>query len=237
MIYRLLILIVALNSVNSYSQFDEKRFSLGINGIYTTTAKIYLSPNSSNQILRNSFFPIEHIYNYGADLRYRLSDKIVVSLNAEYMKAENPGPNLHAFVGTSSVTLNIIDGFILIPVELSLFYLLPFSTQKFKFLMGGGGGMYIGEHLRHFGDAQVSPVSHNLAFGIQVGLSVDYLFLPNLSVRTEMKFRDPQFTATSRYHSREVVYNNSTITLAQDQFESKINVDGISFSAGLAFHF
>ncbi len=52
-----------------------------------------------------------------------------------------------------------------------------------------------------------------------------------------MKFRDPQFTVKSKYSKKEVNYNGNIIRIAQDTFDSKINVDGVTFILGLAFHF
>jgi outer membrane protein W len=220
-----------------YSQYNNKLFSIGVNGIYTTTAKIYLSPNSSDPFLRNNFFPLESIFNGGVDFRYQFTEKIILSLSTEYMKAAEPGYNLTAFSDNSTVTVYVQDGFIMIPLELSAFYLLPFSTENFKFLMGAGGGFYFGEHVREFGDAEIKNENRRLAYGIHVAITVDYLVSSSFSFRTEMKFRDPQFIVTSRYVNRQVNYMGKEIELAQESFESKINIDGVTFMFGIAFHF
>lgn len=231
----LAIIILVLNS-GVFAQFN-KTFGVSVNAVYNTSAQIYLSPNSSDIILRNNSFLIENILNPSVDFRYKLSESIILGFNTEYMVSTSNGPNLTVFVGNSTVTINVEDGFRLIPLELSAYYLLPFSTEQFKFLMGGGLGYYVGSHIRKFGDVEVSNAERKIAYGIHVSISMDYLIKDFISVRGEMKFRDPQFSVKSKYSKKEVNYDGQIIRLAQDTFDSKINVDGVTFILGLAFHF
>jgi outer membrane protein W len=236
MIYKYLPVIFLLTTF-SFAQYNGKDFSIAVNGVYTTTAKIYLTPNSSDPVLRNNSFPLEDILNPSIDFRYRLTNQLLVGLNTEYMVASAMGSNLTVFTGNNTERITIEDGFKLIPIELSLHYLIPFSTESFKFLMGAGFGYYIGEHLRKIGDAEALISSRKIAYGIHVSISLDYLLKDNISIRTEMKFRDPQFSVTSIYNKNTATYNGRTIRLAQDSFDSKINVDGVTFIIGGAFHF
>jgi hypothetical protein len=221
----------------SFSQYNGNNFSIGLNAVYTTTAKVYLNPNSSDITLRNQYFLLEDIINPSADIRYRLSEPLIIGLNVEYMTKTDFGSSLRVFINNTVSTIEVEEGFMLIPVELSLYYLLPFSTESFKFLMGGGGGYYFGEHIRKFGDAEVESIERKAAFGIHVSISMEYLLRDNLGLRTEMRFRDPQFNLTSRYTKEQVNYNGTTINLTQNNFSSKINVDGVTFVLGAVFNF
>jgi len=229
--------VIIIISVPVCAQFNGNRFSVSVNAVYTTSAKIYLSPNSSDEIIRNSSFPLTDIVNPSIDIRYRLYDEVIIGLSTEYMKHAQFGKNLTVFVGNNTQTINVEDGFELIPIELSIHYLMPFSTEKFKFLMGGGGAYYIGSQIRKFGDEDISNIERKAAFGIQVSVGMEYLVRSNISVRTEMKFRDPQFTVKSKYNKQQVQYFGRTITLAQDTFDSKINVNGVTFIAGISYQF
>lgn len=221
-----------------YPQLNGKKFNISVNGIYTTSAKIYLNPNSSDILLRNNSFPLENIFNYGIDVRYHLLDEILFGLSGEYMTKSATGRNLTVFSGTGqTLTIPVEDGFNMIPVELTAYYLLPFSSENFRFLMGGGLGFYFGEHTRTFGDANVENIGRKLAYGLHVTISADFMLRDNISIRGEMKFRDPQFRVTSKYNKKEVQYEGTTIRLGTETFESKINVDGVAFIAGLAFYF
>ena len=230
-------LVILFISVPAFAQFNGNHFSVSVNAVYTTGAKIYLSPNSSDEILRNNSFPLTDIVNPSIDVRYRIYDDVIIGLGTEYMKHSQYGKNLTVFYGNNTETIEVEDGFTLIPIEFSVHYLMPFSTEKFKFLMGGGGAFYIGSHIRKFGDEDVSNIERKAAFGIQVSIGMDYLVKSNISIRTEMKFRDPQFTVKSKYNKHEVQYYGRTITLAQESFDSKINVDGVTFIAGISYQF
>lgn len=221
----------------SFAQFNGNKFSIGINAVYTTTARVYLYPNSSDVTLRNDYFLLKDIFNPALDIRYRLADPLIIGLNIERMRKTAVGPNLNVFFGTSTASVNVEDGFSLIPIELSLYYILPFSTERFKFLMGGGGGYYIGEHIRKFVDAEIENVERKAAYGIQVSVSMEYLLRSNIAILTEMKFRDPQFSLKSKYTKDTVIYQGSTVHLTQEVFDSKINVDGVTFILGMAINF
>ena len=210
---------------------------IGVNGVYTTSAQIYLYPNSSDVVLRNTSFPLSSIVNPGIFFRYRLSDDLIMGFNTEYMTKSENGNNLTAFSDNKTVTINVKDGFLMIPFELSLYYLLPFSTESFKFLMGGGGAYYFGKQTRNFGNASIKSSETHIAYGIQVSISMDYLIDNNLSIQGSMKFRDPQFTVKNIYDRKTVNYNGSIIYLAQDSFVSKINVNGVTFVIGAAYSF
>jgi hypothetical protein len=232
-----LVLLFLFCSQFLFSQFNGNRFSVGINGVYTTTARVYLNPNSSDVTLRNQYFLLEDILNPALEIRYRLTDPLIIGVNIEKMKKTKIGPNLRVFFGSTTREIDIEDGFNMIPVELTLYYLLPFSTEKFKFLMGGGGGYYFGGHIRKFGDAEIENVERKAAYGIHVSISMEYLVRQNIVIHTEMKFRDPQFSLKSRYTKDSVNYQGVTIQLPQELFDSKINVDGVTFVIGAAINF
>ena len=180
---------------------------------------------------------MEDIFSPGIDIRYRISEPVILGLNVEYMKATETAPNLNVFLGGSVVTIDVEDGFKMFPFELTAYYLLPFSTRVFKFLMGGGIGYYRGEFVRKLGNAEVISSQKETSLGIHVSVSADYVLINNVAVRFQMKFRDPQFTVTSHYNQVEVEYEDNIIILPEGSFDTKINVDGITFMLGAAFQF
>ncbi len=234
---KLFLLILSINITCAFAQYNGKSFSIGLNGVYTTSAKIYLNPYSSDQILRNSSFPLADIFNPAITFRYRLNHDILFGFSTEYMKKSASGSNLTVIQGIKTRDISVDDGFVLIPLEFSIYYFLPFSTDRFKFLMGGGFGIYFGKQTRSFGDESISTINRKFAYGINVSISMDYILYDNISIHSEMKFRDPQFNVTSQYAKQQVNYMGSIVTVAQDTFDSKINVDGVTFLAGIAFMF
>jgi hypothetical protein len=218
-------------------QYNGNDFSIGVYGVYTTSASIFLNPNASDVVIRNQAFVLEDILNPAADIRVRVSEPLIIGLNIEYIEKTESSPNLTAFVGGSVVRLKVEDGFNLIPVELTAYYVLPFSTEGWKFLMGGGLGYYNGEFIRKVADTEVSTVQREAEFGIQVSASMDFVPINQIVIRFQMKFRDPEFTVTSQYDQQEIDYQGHTILLPGDSFDTKINMDGITFMLGAAVQF
>ena len=232
-----LLLIFFIVSIPVFAQYNGSKFSFGINTLYTTTSKVFLFPNSSDEILRNSSNDVDKIFDYGIEFRYRFSDDLIFGLNAEYMKATETGINITGFLGNSTVAIKAEDGFELIPVELSVYYVLPFSTDNFKFLMGGGGAIYFGNHIRKVGTVEVNNLTRNFSYGIHVSISMEYLVQPHISIQAGLKFRDPDFRLTSQYTSSSVLIGGNVITFPQDKFDSRINVDGVTFTLGVYYDF
>ncbi len=235
MIRTIILLIVFTSSV--YSQYNGYDFGISSSLVYTTSADIYLNPNSTDPFVRNHSFPISDIINPAIELRYRLSEPLIVGVGTEYMITKQIGRNLIVFEGNNEISLETEDGFIFVPIELSLYYQMPFSTQNFKFLMGGGAGFYIGEFSRTFGDTEISTLEKQTAFGVHVSVSMEYLVIDRLGLRLEMKFRDPEFKSKSKYDSNIVNYNGNLITILRDTFDTRVNVNGIAFILGAAFYF
>lgn len=218
-------------------QYNGNDISIGVYGFYTTSASVFLNPNASDIVVRNGSFLIEDIWNPGVDIRFRVSEPLILGLNIEYIRITRSAPNLNVFLGGSVVTLLVDDGFKLIPVELTAYYLLPFSTEGFKFLMGGGLAYYNGEFIREIGKTEVKNITKEAAFGIHVSISMDYVPINYVALRFQMKFRDPQFTVSSQYEQQEIEYEGNIIILPEGSFNTKINLDGLTFMLGVAFQF
>lgn len=225
-----------LFTITSLAQFGENNLGIAVNAVYTTSADIFLNPNASNLDVRNKSYTLENIWNPSLDIRYRLSDEFIIGLNVEYVNKTNEAPNLTAFIYNQVVVLEVEDGFKVIPIELTIHYFFPFSTEDFKFLMGGGLGYYRGEFVRKFNDVELEVVQRKIALGIHVSASMDYMFYKNLSARFEMKFRNPQYNVKSKYTKNEVTYQGNTIQLPDDAFETKIDVEGLTFVLGLVIN-
>ena len=220
-----------------FAQFNSQKFGLAFNGIYTTSTDIFLNPNSSDPVVRNQPFTLEDIFSYGLDLRYRFSESVLFGISSEYINKTKTASNMIVFVGSQVLRVDAEDGFQLIPVEVTGYYYLPFSTENFKFVMGGGLGYYYGKFTRKFAGSETVVQKRKFSTGIHVSASMDYMILQNVSARFELKFRDPEFKTISKYSITEVNYNGNTVFLSDEDFETKVNVNGITFILGLVYQF
>lgn len=219
-----------------YGQYENNDWGLSFNLNYTTTSKLYPFPNAIDSELRDQNVSIDDISSYSIELRYRISENFIIGLGTEYL--QKTGSTRFTIGSPSgSIRTDITEGYSVIPIDFTAYYLLPFSTDHFLFYMGGGAGLYIGHHIRKFGGVETETVSREPAYGIHVNIGMDYLIKNFLSVRGEMKFRDPQFELKSKYNKDEVVLNGITYKIAQSEFDSKVNIDGVTFSIGLVLHF
>lgn len=231
-----IIFLIFISSLN-LAQYNGKDFSVFVGIDYTTSAQIFLNPNSSDIILRNQSFEIANLYGSTIDFRYRLTDAIIVGLSSEYLSKSETARNLTVFAGSQVIKLEVEDGVIFIPLEALVHYHMPFSTELFKFTMAAGFGMYYGEQTRTFGDTKIINIEKDIVFGLLVAMGMEYFPVDRIGIRLEMKFRDPEIKAKNKYKKTVVNYKGTEVTLLQDEFDSKINLDGISFLLGVTFQF
>jgi hypothetical protein len=215
------------------SQFYGSNFNFAVSYNYTATSKFFLQPNSADPILRTEYESLDGIYNISFELRYRVIDQMIIGLGSEYIKKTHTNRN---FI-LEGDRINIVEGYELIPVELNIYYELPFSTEKFKFFMGGGGGLYFGKHLREFGDIEFVDNGSKIGYGINVAVGMDYLINELISIRGQMRFRDPELILNSRYSAPAVNYGDKKYLIPDSGFSSKVNIDGVTFTIGLAISF
>ncbi|HMN48566.1 MAG TPA: OmpW family outer membrane protein [Ignavibacteriaceae bacterium] len=237
MIFRTIIIFLFITSSLIFSQHNGKNFSLFAGVDYITTAQIFLNPNTSDIILKNKSFEITNLYSPVIDFRYKINDDLILGISSEYISKSQKGRNLLVNEGSQQLALEVDDGVEFIPIEISAYYFLPFSTNQFKFTMGAGAGYYFGKQTRKFGDTEIEKISSKTTLGILVSVGMEYLLFENLGLRFDMKFRDPEITLSNKYLNNIVNYKGSVIKLAKDTFDSKINLDGISFLIGAAFQF
>ena len=228
-IYIIALFIILLAGRNVFAQYENPNFSVSFNYSYTTSSKLYLFPNAQDLILRNQFVEMDGARSFGIDLRYKISEPLLIGISSEILK----NTTSHREFSVGGFIIDVEDGFELIPIELSLYYRIPFSSEKFNFYMGGGVGFYIGRQVRNFSDVSVTDVGNEIFYGIQVSTGMDYVVNSFISIRTELRFRDPEFDMKSKYSKQVFDFNGRTLLLSKETFETKANVDGITFMIGI----
>ena len=209
------------------AQANGKDFGISFNLNYTTTSQLYLQPDSPDLILRGTHQNLDDIYSYSIDVRYQVSESIILGIGSESIKK-----TFDNSINLGGIRALMRDGYKMIPIEFSAYYLIPFSTERFKFYMGGGFGLYIGEQIRELGDVSISNESKKIGYGINVSIGMDFLVNQFLSIRTQMRFRDPEFEMESKYSDTTVNYNGKSYILPSEKFITKVNIDGITFAIG-----
>jgi hypothetical protein len=101
--------------------------------------------------------------------------------------------------------------------------------------IGGGVGAYIGTRTLNVSGAEAPQQNKPVSYGIHVETNFDYLVLPRLYARAEMRFRDPEFTTESKFEQQATQSNGVLILLPKEPFRARINVNGLTFGFGLVF--
>lgn len=235
-VYRNIVLLFFIFIINTPAQYSDNQFGLSLSWNYTTTARLFLNPNAIQKVIREENIEIEDIYSGAVELRYRLSESVMVGIGTEYIDKKSKFRNI---VGSPPQLsgIEVSEGFKLIPIEISGYYFIPFSTESLKFYMGGGLGVYFGTYIRNFLDVGLETVDRQFSWGIHGRLGMDYMVTRFFSVRGEMKFRDPEFEITSKYNKERFIYQNNAISLPQEPFTTKVNIDGVTFAINAVLHF
>lgn len=232
-----IIFLIIFFNCNFYAQSKGEGFSLNVGLGLISSSKIFPNPNSSNLIERNKSFEITNILSPTFEIKYSFNEEVSIGLSSEYASKMKKGNFVTALSGSQIVELESEDGFIFIPIELSVYQTLPFSTENFKFNIGGGLGYYIANLKRNFGDTKISTVESSPVFGIQVSASMEYKLLEYLGLYLQTKYRAPEIKVSSRYDKNTIEYKGKTITILQDTFDSKISVNGVVLVIGLTYNF
>lgn len=217
------------------SAAQDRIRTLSVKGMYTSSSRLFPTPEAADEIARHRYNSLDHIFGYGADIRYGLPNiNVILGLTVEYL--EKSGDFFTQYERNDETFLvPTIDGYHILPVELTGYFLIPISSERIQFYIGGGVGVYFGRRMYEIGDARSESLERSVYPGIHVLSGLDYYFHPRIGLRAEMKFRDPDIETRNRFTEDSVVYEGEQFNLPDGDVPSRINVDGIAFSLALIF--
>jgi opacity protein-like surface antigen len=196
----------------------------------TTSSQLYTNPDSPNPIERAAFTLLENQFGGGLEVKHTFPElNLAFSISADYIQASSSGQ--------TEGRVPYEDGYKVIPVELTAYFIIPISGPSVQVFMGGGAGAYVGERTYSLAGVAAQPVDARTGFGIHVLGGASYRLTEVLSITGEMKFRDLQFDATNAFATEQIVYAGRVIDVSTEPFHSTIQTDGIVFHLGVAFSF
>jgi hypothetical protein len=208
----------------------ERPFTITLKGTLTTSSQLFPNPDSPDPLERAEFVPLENQFGMGLEVRYAFPEtRLAASLSAEYLEASSSGM-------TESL-IPFTDGYRVIPVELTAFFLIPISGPSLDVYMGGGIGAYIGERTYSLAGVDAPAVEHRTGVGIHVLGGVTVRLNEMFGVTGEMKFRDLQFDAANEFPVSRIYHDGRVIEVSTDAFSSQVHTDGVIFQLGLAVAF
>jgi len=202
-------------------------------GLLTTSSKIYPNPDNPSFDLRTLTTPFTSVFGAGAEFRLQqYGDHWYIYLAVEYLSQIKSELKLNS-IQNPPRRVPVDEGYRIIPIELGGQLFIPLGSQTWRLSMGGGIGAYHTERIFSIAGAASNSVGNMYAFGIHVSVNAEYAILPGIAVAVGVKFRDPEIDVRNEFASDSVVYNNEVIVLPKGEIPSRINVDGMTLSAGV----
>lgn len=222
--------IVLLNIVLALTLLgNEHTLSFSLKGTFTTSTRFLYNINNPNVYSESR--TITSNFGYGADVRWNiLWDRFFLGFSTEKISALQTTPVIYPQFDELRVPYK--EGFELLAVELSGYFVVPISSEHVKFYLGGGFGTYDGK--RSFSVAEVSSetISSKSYIGIHVMTGVDYEIHSRIGLRFEIKFRDPHFDVTSKFDQQSVNYLGYQVQLPSEE-TVKVNLFGVNYVGGV----
>ena len=211
-----------------------ERFSLAVTGSCTTDTRFLYNIDQPTESINDRYFS----YNFGFGLNARwlaYRDDILIGINVE--KIRSVEQSLETLIDRGfQYLVPVEEGFVVYPVEVTGYFVIPFSTDDVRAYLGGGIGWYFGERIYSLGQASTVTVNSPMGFGIHVLTGADFRVSPSVSIRGELKFRDPQFDSVNSFDAATTTYAGVRILLPQTPAKTRVNLIGITYGLGLVFH-
>ncbi len=231
-------LIILFSIAEAQAQADEsfEANRIQIEGFidYTTSARIYPASRDADPSINSDYNSFSGFLTPGGDIRIVLSRSNAVGVTIQYLKTQQTIYNIYGYNQTGQyVGVPVNDGFSFWTLELNGYFNIPILGDRWNIYLGGGPALYFGKRNLQIGNAEaVTPLV--TTGGIQVSAGVTFKFAEHIGIRSEMKFRSPEFNTTSSFNSLSTIFNGLEVSLPKTQY-GKVNIDGDDFTLGLFF--
>lgn len=210
---------------------QESEITLILFGNLTADGTISPFTSSTSLLAPSLSYTVSNAFGGGVELQYRFpGSNIAVSASVEVSMATEE----QSIAVSSGAYLPVEDGWRVMPVELTGYFILPASGRVFRLYMGGGGGAYFGRRVYRLAGVEAPTVQSTPGFGIHALVGGGYRLTEKFAIYGEMKFRDVQFESTNQFATDRVQSGGTTIIVGRRPFESSIHIDGMVFQIGVA---
>ncbi len=232
---RVKVLILPLLLISDVLLSQPKKM-IGLNLNYVLSAFVYPNVISSDRGLREISNEVNSWVGFSADFRGEFAEGYLAGLSFEIVNKKVPDALIRRISG-QTVRIPVEDRYTIYIVELSVFFVAPFSSQKLNVYIGGGIGAYKGKFEKSILNAKSEIQRSPINIGIHVMSGLQYNFAKNLSLRGELKFRDPIVEVESRFKNAQIEYSGYILQIDPTPFRTRVNFDTMTFMLGLVFSF
>jgi hypothetical protein len=218
----------ALMLLCTVARAQDRSIAVVLRGNFTTESELFPDSDSPDPVARARSVLFEDILGAGIEIRYfPPGTNLAVGLSADYLRTTSA-----LRVSGIPASVPAENGFQVVPVEVTGYFLIPVSSSSFGVYMGGGVGGYFGRRIYRIAGVEAVPLSRGAGFGIHVLGGVQLQLSGPVSLFAEMKFRDVQFRTTTVFPVSQTVYDGIFVSLDRNPRISTVHVDGVVFQIG-----
>jgi len=212
-------------------------FSIMPKMIYISSATVQLFPFSKDQFERSFTEELSGGYGYGISFRKKLlREDLSFGLSTEYIKIVDSELTQTFDNDTVRYRARVTEELSMIPIELTGYFNIPNFSEDLKIYLGGGVGVYFGDRKRTVIDIQSKTISKQAGFSFVILSGLEYKFTKAFSGVFEIRFRQAEYSVKSEYPVSNIKINGTSFPLDKN-LNSKIFVDGLKLSLGIAYNF
>jgi outer membrane protein W len=225
------LLAFVLGTTVCYSQDEAWKFTVGLKGTYTSSAKLYLNPEGTTPESRTEHLKFSPLFGGGLELRVeRTDEKFFFVVSTEYLAAHTKEEDLVAMSSSTNTTV-IDDGLFIIPIEVTANVYIPLGSDRFRAAMGAGLGAYYGERMLEVGGVKSTSVRSTIGYGMNIRAVLEYQIRTGMHVSFDLKFRDPEISVTNEFAP------GSISSRGPREITTLINLDGMTIGLGILYEF
>lgn len=226
----LTLVLLTIGSVIGAAQPASLPFTL--RATTTVSGKAFPNPLSPSTIVRNDYVTVSDWYGVAAELLIPLTQEFSVTTSVEVLWHLDEGNRPIALGGTLQ-TLPVRDGYLIVPLEVGVGIGIPISDETYRMTMSGGLCATFMNRIQEIAGVRAQNEGLPVAYGLFVGVSFEFRLMPGLFGHVSTRFRDPEANITTRYTQSTAEVDGRTIALPTEPMTTRLNVDGLSLSAGV----
>ncbi len=226
----LTVLLLAMLAGSAFAQ--PTTFPFVLRATTTTGAKVFQNPTSPSSEIRNMSESMDGWYGAAVEILIPLSHELSITASVEWLRSLDEG-NRPIALGGSLQTLPVRDGYDIVPVEIGVAAGIPISEGTYRLLMSGGLGVTFASRIQEIAGVKARNEGLPAALGIFVGVAFEVRMWPGLYGHLSTRFRDPETNVTTRFTQAGTVFDGRTLLLPTEPSTTRINLDGLSLSAGI----
>ncbi|MDQ3021915.1 MAG: hypothetical protein M3R36_15280 [Bacteroidota bacterium] len=214
-----------------------KGFSIMPSVNYVSSATIQLNAFSNDLFERSETEALSGGYGYGLTIRKKFfRQDLSFGFTAEYLKIFDG--ELDQSFGNDSIRVRarVSEELFLIPIEFSGYFNIPDFSEDLRIYLGGGLGVYFGDRKRTVLNIESQTISKDPGFSFVILSGMEILVSKQISGVFEIRFRQAEYSVSSQFPV-STININGTIFPLEKNLNSKVYVDGLKLTLGIAYNF